>query len=204
MDQMSEDFPRESIAALEDLSRGYMAETDPVRQSGFSGGDARWRAEREPILDAISEDGSLLDIGCANGYLLECLGIWGRERGVTLDLHGLEYSADLADLARTRIGKQATIHVGNAWDWKPPKRYRYVYSMDDIVPVKWLSTYLRRLVADFASPGGRVILGSYGSRSRGERAYDVAKALEDAGLIVAGTAWGGDPPLTHFAWTDAI
>ena len=61
--------------ALEDA---YLRSDDPIRQSGFGGGAERWRAERSPILEAVDGDGDLLDIGCANGYLAECLVEWAR------------------------------------------------------------------------------------------------------------------------------
>jgi 2-polyprenyl-3-methyl-5-hydroxy-6-metoxy-1,4-benzoquinol methylase len=68
-----------------------------MRQSGFSGGAERWRAERESILDPIHSDGEILDIGCANGYLLECLVTWAKDRGINLTPHGLDHGARLID-----------------------------------------------------------------------------------------------------------
>ena len=118
------------LKALEDA---YLRETDPIRQSGFSGGATRWRAERGPILDAIDSDGDLLDIGCANGYLLECLVRWGEERGLMLTPHGLDQGVRLIELARGRLPKYAdNFHVGNAWDWRPQRKYRYVYMLYDL------------------------------------------------------------------------
>ena len=52
------------------LEAAYLKEDDPIRQSGFRGGADRWRAEWGPILNAIETNEDLLDIGCANGYLL--------------------------------------------------------------------------------------------------------------------------------------
>lgn len=195
-------LPDRFLEGLRALGRSYLSRSDPIEQSGFSGGPIRWRLEREPILEAVDGDGSFIDIGCANGYLLECLGEWARERGHVLELHGLEYTAELAALARRRLGDRARIHVGNAWDWQPPMRYRYVYSLHDVVPRDMLEAYLRRLATDVVAEGGRLIIGSYGSRSRGIEAFDVAGALERAGLEVRGTATGGDPPIGRFAWTD--
>ena len=75
-------LPKSFVVELQSLESSYLEEDDPIRQSGFGGEPARWRSEREPILDAIDGDGEILDIGCANGYLLECLMTWGRERGL--------------------------------------------------------------------------------------------------------------------------
>src|ERR671937_40228 len=66
-------LPPSFLQHLAHLEAAYLRETDPIRQSGFSGGAERWRAERSPILLAIPESGTVLDVGCANGYLLECL-----------------------------------------------------------------------------------------------------------------------------------
>ena len=48
-----EPLPGEFLATLRDLERSYLAETDPIRQSGFGGGPQRWLDERGLILDAL-------------------------------------------------------------------------------------------------------------------------------------------------------
>lgn len=65
---MDRTLPNDFLCELELLEAAYLKEDDRIRQSGFSGGAERWRAERGPILDAIDTDGDLLDVGCANGY----------------------------------------------------------------------------------------------------------------------------------------
>ena len=77
---------------LRALEASYVRETDPVRQSGFDGGHKRWHMARALILNAVSDDGDFLDIGCANGYLLECLVTWGQERHVRLTPYGVDWS----------------------------------------------------------------------------------------------------------------
>ena len=188
------------LTALED---SYLRRSDPIEQSGFHGGPARWRAEREPILDAIPADGDLLDVGCANGYLLECLVAWGRERGLALTPYGLDQGRRLVALARRRLPHLADhFCVGNAWDWEPPRPFRYVYTLLDLVPPDCLPMHLPRLVERFVTPGGRLIVGDYGSRSRGIPARDVAEALRSAGLTVAGIAQARSVQVTRFAWVD--
>jgi hypothetical protein len=61
--------------------------------------------EREPILTAIDSGGDILDIGCANGYLLECLmrrksrhlypGLRGLLKYITYDYDSLPFYARL-------------------------------------------------------------------------------------------------------------
>lgn len=68
--------PPEPVA--EELERSYLAAPDRFGGSGFRGGAARWRANREVILDAVDHAGSFLDVGCANGLLLESIIAWGE------------------------------------------------------------------------------------------------------------------------------
>lgn len=188
----------EEIRALEPL---YLASADPIRGSGFSGGAERWRAEREPILDAVEGDGDILDVGCANGHLLACLVEWAADRGIALIPFGLDIGPGLVAAARKRL-PGATIHLGNAWDWDPPRRHRYVYALLDLVPPDREDRLVERLLDRFVAPGGRLIMGDYGSRSRRVEPRDVAAVL-GRHRPVAGEACGGDPPLSRFAWIDA-
>jgi hypothetical protein len=93
-------LPDEFVANLHQLAARYLASEDPYLQSGFGGGPERWRSEREPILDAVTGDGDLLDLGCANGLLLECLVAWAEERDLTLTPYGLDKLRPL-DVVRT-------------------------------------------------------------------------------------------------------
>lgn len=194
-------LPAEWLNRLQDLERAYLDSDDPIRGSGFSGGPQRWRAERAPILEAVDRGGDLLDVGCANGFLLECLVAWAQEKGVTLVPHGLDIGPGLVAAARQRL-PTAQIHLGNAWDWKPPRRYRFVYTLADIVPPDRFDALVRRLLVEFVEHGGRLIVGDYGSRSRGIEPRDVAAMLRSHRPI-AGQSVGGDPIVSRFAWIDA-
>jgi predicted methyltransferase len=97
----------------------------------------------------------------------------------------------------------ANFFVGNAWDWEPPKRFRYVYSLYDCVPPDYLGEYVARLLSRVVAPGGRLIIGAYGSRSRGLPPFDIAGFLRSRGFNVVGASQGGEPAMTGFAWLDA-
>lgn len=195
------DLPESFLVRLRRLEAAYLQESDPIRQSGFSGGAQRWREEREPILQAVDGDGTFLDVGCANGYLLACLTRWAGERGVELIPYGLDQSSRLVQLAQDRFPEQS-FFVSNAWSWRPSMRFRYVYSLYDCVPRPFLGEYVRRLHRLVVGSGGRLILGAYGSKSRGNPAFDVGGFLRSRGYRLAGTATGGQGPITRFAWIE--
>jgi hypothetical protein len=196
-------LPDDFVASVLALEEAYLASDDPIAGSGFSGGPLRWEAERRPILEAIDGDGDLLDVGCANGYLLECLVDWAASGGRRLVPHGLDIGERLIAAARRRLPEFASnLHVGNAWDWVPPRRYRFVYTLWDIVPEPLLPTLLGRIADGFVEPGGRLILGAYGSRTRSQHPFDVAGMLQAMGLDVAGSATAGEPITAAFAWAE--
>ena len=196
-------LPADFLAHAAALEPAYLATDDPIRQSGFGGGAERWRAERSPILDAIEGDGDLLDIGCANGYLAECLVAWAAERGLRLTPHGIDLGANLIAEARRRMPDFAeNFSVANGWDWQAGRGFRYVYSLSDCVPPDMLAEYAQRLLDRLVEPGGRLIVGSYGSRSRATPPLPIGAMLAAVGHRVAGQATGGEPLVTTFAWVD--
>jgi hypothetical protein len=198
------DLPAEFLADLDVTADAYLTHTDPIRQSGFGGGAERWRAERAPILDGIDRSGTLIDMGCANGHLLECLVGWGRERGLEIVPFGLDYSHKLVAVARARLPHWSEhFFVGNAWIWTPSRRFDFVYSLYDNVPKSFLAEYVTRLLIHVAAPGGRVIVGAYGSRTKELPAFDVGAFLTKAGLPVSGGVTIGRLPEARFAWAEA-
>jgi len=109
----------------------------------------------------------------------------------------------LIEAARERLPQfVANFWVADASDWRPRRRFRYVYTLADCVPASSLPEYVFRLLERAVQPGGRLIVGSYGSRSRAEPPLDIPGVLESFGLEGAGRASGGDPPIAAFAWVD--
>jgi SAM-dependent methyltransferase len=200
----SSPLPPEFLAHLEALQARYLAESDPLRQSGYSGGRERWRAERAPILEALAGDGTFLDVGCANGYLLESLLAWSSVRGVRLTPYGVDCSAGLVALAQERLpAYREHFFVANAWEWRPPQRFRYVYAVWDCVPAERFAAFVGQLLAHATAPGGRLIIGAYGSRARNQRPARIEALLSAAGHRVQGSVSGGTPETARFAWIEA-
>jgi 2-polyprenyl-3-methyl-5-hydroxy-6-metoxy-1,4-benzoquinol methylase len=45
---------------------------------------------RKFVLDTVDRDGAFLDVGCANGYLMECIPGWAAEKGLAVEPHGVD------------------------------------------------------------------------------------------------------------------
>ena len=135
-----------------------------------------------------------------------CWSVWlpgDANEAFRITPHGVDIGPRLIEAAKERLPLFAdNFHVANAWDWRPPRRFRYVYALHDCVPEGMLGEFARRLLERAVEPGGRLIIGAYGSRSRDEAPRLIGEALSAEGFEVAGTAMGGEPPLTAFAWVD--
>jgi hypothetical protein len=201
MRQEQKSLPEEFLSELRELEKSFLTEQDPIRQSGFGGGEKRWRKERELILDAVDGDGEFLDVGCANGYLLQCLMEWGKERGILLTPYGIDQGAGLIELARKRHPHYADhFWVANAWDWEPSRKFRYVYSLYDCVPEPFLFRYVKKLLQRYVKKPGTLIIGAYGSNSRNRPAFDVADFLEKGGFTIVGASDRRELPVSRIAW----
>ena len=153
------------------FSEAYLAGNNPRSQSGFGGDEARWEAGRRPIVEAIDRDGTFLDIGCANGYLMESVVRWTDHH---LEPYGLELAPAVAELARRQRPQWASrIFLGNALTWQPPMRFDFVRAELGYVPEQRQGAFLRRLLNEIVAPGGRLILCGYGSPRSGHSPHPV-------------------------------
>jgi SAM-dependent methyltransferase len=149
----------------------YLAADNPRAQSGHSGDDTHWTQARGLIADAIDRDGTFLDVGCASGYLMECVQRWARERGWTIEPYGLDIAPELAELARSRLPQWTDrIYVGNAIDWQPPMRFDFVRTGLECVPTRRRRDLVERLLRDVVAPGGRLIIGTHNEEKDEPRA----------------------------------
>ena len=116
----------------------------------------------------------------------------------------MDCSAQLVALAQQRLPQYAShFWVANAWEWLPPRQFRYVYSLYDCVPEELLPAYIRRLVTRYVEAGGTLIMGAYGSYSKQEAARDIATNIAAAGFRVAGSSSRGALPVERVAWLQA-
>ncbi len=128
----------------------------------MSGPEDRWVSLRKPVADCIDRPGTFLDIGCANGYLLECCLAWTAERGIAIDPYGVDVSARLVELAKARLPRHADhIFVAHAFDWIPPRRFDFVRTELVFVPAEYERRFVNHLLAHVVEPDGRLLIANY-------------------------------------------
>ncbi len=184
----------------------YLAATTLQAQSGFSGGPVAWVHARSLIALAIDRDGTFLDVGCANGLLMESIVDWCAMRGLRIKPYGLDIVPELAALARSRLPRWAErIFVGNAVTWAPPIRFDFARTNLDYVPPRRRRDLVERLMRDIVAEDGRLIIGVYGNADpSGPGLDDIVRGW---GYTIAG---GVDRPhrirvneLQRVLWIDA-
>jgi 2-polyprenyl-3-methyl-5-hydroxy-6-metoxy-1,4-benzoquinol methylase len=138
-----------------------------------------------------------MDIGCANGLLLESLIRWAYEESFVIRPHGIDLVPELIELARKRFPEDRdSFEVANAFHWSPKRQYDFVRTNLEYVPQSDWTTFVRLQHAAVA-PGGRLIRCHY--RNAAEPYVDVGMVAECAGYPVAGRI---EIPGTAVAWID--
>jgi 2-polyprenyl-3-methyl-5-hydroxy-6-metoxy-1,4-benzoquinol methylase len=180
---------------------------NPRQGSGFGGTAGEWIAGRSHLADAVERDGTFLDVGCANGLLLESLVVWCGERGHHVEPYGVDLSARLVEEAVRRLPAWADrFAVGNAIDWRPAdgRRFDHVHTLLELVPAARRADLVSHLREHLVTPGGRVIISHYVPVDR--RDQWPRTVLEALGFDVAGETVP-DPttarPVAPSAWIDA-
>jgi 2-polyprenyl-3-methyl-5-hydroxy-6-metoxy-1,4-benzoquinol methylase len=199
---LSKNAPREEYFRIlrEAVAEFYLADpSNPYQQSGRSSGAERWEQTRRCVVKAIHRNGDFLDVGCANGLLLETLIAWAREEGFSIRPHGIDVVPELIELARQRFPRNRdSFHVANAFHWSPKRRYDFVRTNLEYVPEPDWVVFVQRQY-DAVSPGGRLILCHY--RNAEEPYVDVPNVAERAGCPVTGRT---EAPGVAIAWIDRV
>ncbi|GIV96351.1 MAG: hypothetical protein KatS3mg057_1008 [Herpetosiphonaceae bacterium] len=140
----------------------YTQHSEPWKQSGMSGPEERWVALRKPVADCMTRSGSFLDIGCANGYLLECCLRWCAERGISIDPYGLDLSPQFVELARQRLPQFADhFFIGNSLNWIPPRKFDFVRTELVYVPADYEKQYINHLFEHYLEHNGKLLVAHY-------------------------------------------
>ena len=155
-------YYRRTIRLLEESYLEANARGDVAGGSGSGGGLERWEKKRRVLVSAFDHDGKWLDVGCANGLLMETLAAWASEKLLRVEPYGLELSPRVAEAARLRLPRWADrIWSGNVMTWEPPMRFDYVTVIADSVPETARHNLVDRLITRFLSSSGRLIFSIY-------------------------------------------
>ena len=153
----------------------YLGAETPEGGSGSSRDAPGWERARSLLADAVAPGQAFLDIGCANGHLMESMWRWAG-----VEPYGLEISARLAELARARLPQWADrIWVGNAIEWEPPRRFDVARTGLDYVP----RARRRELVEHLLSYSDRVVVGVFNEE---REAHRVEENVASWGFEIAG------------------
>src|SRR5262245_26360743 len=205
-----DDYYRHTLELLEDRYVAADERGDLAGGSGSGGGLARWQRKRKVIAAAFDYDGSWLDVGCANGLLMETLCGWAADRDVRVEPYGLELSQRVAQRARLRLTRWAQrIWTGNVMTWMPPMHFDYVTLLPELVPPELRGAMLVRVCDHFLNPAGRLIVSCYrpgaapGQHHRGGQSAPLL--LRELGFAADGFAEVHDEDgtlWTSVAWLD--
>jgi 2-polyprenyl-3-methyl-5-hydroxy-6-metoxy-1,4-benzoquinol methylase len=194
---LPKDSPRDEYFRVlrEAVTEFYLADpSNPWQQSGRSSGAARWEETRRCLVTAVHRHGDFMDVGCANGLLLEK---WAREEGFSLRPHGIDVVPALIALARQRFPDHPdSFAVANAFYWSPKRRYDFVRTNLEYVPAADWFEFVRRQYAAVA-PGGRLILCHY--RNTEDPYVDIKSVAEQCEYPVAGHA---EAPSVAVCWIE--
>lgn len=151
--ELDDDGWHRAMAAL--VVPAYLA-GDVRRGSGHTGTAADWEYSRGIVAELIDRDRevTLLDVGCANGLLMESIARWCPN----VEVYGLEIAPELAARARERLPQWADrIFVGNALRWQSPRRFDVVRTGLEYVP----RARRRQLVEHLLAMTDLLIVGKY-------------------------------------------
>ncbi len=142
------------------FTKNYLASDNPRGQSGHSGDEFHYFHSHSMLLEAVNKNGSFIDVGCANGYLLESLDKWIKSLGYYhIDFYGLDISEELIELAKSRLPQwNDKLFTGNAFTWVPTMKFDFVCVKElNYVPRDKQRDFLKHLLDHYVVQGGRLI-----------------------------------------------
>lgn len=169
--------------------------SDPVRlrdlldNCSFGGNFDGWTRRKKFIADVIHKDGSILDIGCGNGFLIRCLQEWSDYQLTPygIDTNG-QYIKKAKDLFPEHTGNFVVLDLKNLDLLKQhalPDRYDYV-----LLSNRWTKESAANAQPVFEElfnnikEGGRLVVGFYDEDAKKNRLmFNLMKS--------AGVTWSG-------------
>ncbi|RKN80572.1 class I SAM-dependent methyltransferase [Paenibacillus ginsengarvi] len=158
------------------FTTSYLTSDSPRAQSGHSGDEYHYFHSHIMLLEAINNNGTFLDVGCANGYLLESLDKWIQSLGYyRLEFYGLDISEELIQLAKNRLPHwKQRLFTGNAFHWTPERKFDFVCVKElNYVPRDKQKAFFIHLIENYVEQGGRFMIGPYTEEIESSEMQDV-------------------------------
>lgn len=167
-----------------------------------SGGDYdHWKSIRHFITEAIHKNGTFLDVGCANGFLMRCLLDWS-EHAVTP--FGIDNRPDAITLAKKLLPDHADNFqcmsgddLNNHETLNLPRRYDFVYRnywrRGDVDSAEHINDIVADLLEHIHSDG-RLILGVYWGSSHSEDSEEYKNSLKAFHKFISVVKQGAPTP----------
>ena len=172
----------------------YLASDNPRGQSGHGGNEPHYRFAHLPIIDCFYKNGTFLDVGCANGHLMEMIYKWATAIGFNLEVFGVDISEGLIELAKSRLPQwKDRFYLNNAFYWKPEQKFDYIHIGGlEGVPEEDEREFFDYVMENYLADEGRLILGPYWQSEHDSRAGSVDR------LLNTGVAPSGYIEKTHY------
>lgn len=139
---------------------------DLLVNCSFSGSFEAWEQRKAFIAEAIHKDGSFLDLGSGNGFLIRCLQEWS---GCSLVPYGVDINSDYIQKAKQLFPEyEQNFVVFDSRDIDMlsdylPVQYDFIFHSSNwsTFPPKRRHVELLDTMIEYVKPGGRLIVGSY-------------------------------------------
>ena len=147
------------------------------------------------LCDAIERDGTFLDVGCANGLLMETIVEWCAGKGVRSS-RTVSTSPKDSRPVRAHGFRNGRIASGSATrcTWTPPAGMRFdvVHTLLEVVPDARHGDLVAHLLDVAVAPGGRLLLSWYNPSDDPE--HTAAARIRALGYAVGGETSVPDRP----------
>ena len=149
---------------------------------------SNWRQSREFIAKAINKDGTIFDIGCANGFLIRCLQEWSHHKlvpyGIDIDGRLIEQAKRLFPGIKDNFAKIGLEDISEIDRFGLPKKFDLIYwnVWDDWEFNNTNELNAAKEILKHVETGGRLILGFYHKNKSNN--LNRVKKLKQAGFKI--------------------
>ena len=145
-----------------------------------------WCRSRRFITSAIDKDGTILDIGCANGFLLRCFQEWSEHvltpYGFDLNDRFIDEAKELFPQHKEHFRQFDILKLPDTNSLTLPSSYDFVYwaVWDNWTFHRQLEIQVIKSIEAMVKSGGKLILGLY--HEDRDRSFTVLAELEQLGF----------------------